>query len=106
VSDGYAVETEQLRAHAANLEELVARFDAVKNASAYIAGDAAAYGLLCGWMAAVLESRHTEQDELLAYVQENLSLAAEGLYGTADNYDAADTDAVSLINTAGGLLSW
>jgi len=106
LSEGYAVETQQLRAHAANLEALTARFDAVKNASAYIAGDAAAYGLLCGWIAAVLESRHTEQDELLDYVQENLSLAAEGLRATADNYDTVDTEAASLISTAGNRLSW
>ncbi|KUL21415.1 hypothetical protein [Actinoplanes awajinensis] len=92
MADGIAAEIEQIRAHAANIEALRGRFVAVKGASAQIAGDSAAYGLLCGWIAGILEGRHTRQDELIAFVEENLSLVAEGLHKTADNYEATESE--------------
>lgn len=91
---GYTVDTEQIRSSARTIEALRERFDAVKNASAHISQDDEAYGLLCGWISAVLEGRHTRQDELIAYVEENLSLAAEALQKTADYYDARESETV------------
>jgi hypothetical protein len=102
VSGGHAVDTEQLRAHARNVEALAARFEAVRSASAHIARDESAYGLLCGWIAGVLEGRHARQVELIAYVEENLSMVAERLRGTADRYDAVETDTGAMIRTVGG----
>ncbi|WBB65960.1 hypothetical protein [Micromonospora sp. WMMD812] len=101
MADGFAVDAEQIRAHARNIEALRARFGAVKAASAHITQDDAAYGLLCGWIAGVLEGRHTRQDELIAYVEENLSLVVKGLGTTADNYDNAEADADNTIRKAG-----
>ncbi|MET7966418.1 type VII secretion target [Micromonospora sp. NPDC005305] len=92
---GWAADPEQIRAHAAYVEGLRARFDAVRGASAHIARDDQAYGLLCGWISAILEDRHTRQDELVAYVDENLRLVADGLRRTADSYDGVDGDAAS-----------
>ncbi|MET8911546.1 type VII secretion target [Micromonospora sp. NPDC004551] len=95
---GWAADTEQIRAHAAYVEGLRSRFEAVRGASAHIARDDQAYGLLCGWISAVLEDRHTRQDELVAYVDENLRLVADGLRRTADSYDGVDGDAASSLD--------
>ncbi|MFC3503277.1 hypothetical protein ACFOOK_20180 [Micromonospora krabiensis] len=105
MSDGFAVDAEQIRAHARNIEALRSRFSAVKGASAHIVQDDAAYGQLCGWIAGILESRHARQDELVAYVEENLSLVVKGLGTTADNYDNADADADNTIRKAGNPLN-
>ncbi|MEU5940489.1 type VII secretion target [Micromonospora sp. NPDC047548] len=104
MGDGFAVDAEEIRAHARNIEVLRERFGAVKAASAHIAQNDAAYGLLCGWISGILEGRHTRQDELIAYVEENLALVAKGLRTTADNYDSADADADSTIRKAGSRL--
>lgn len=100
MGDGYTADVEQIRRHAENLESLKARFDAVKSASAAIAQDDGAYGLLCGWMSGVLAGRHARQNELIAYVEENLGLAAKSLHDTADHY--ADLDA-RVVDTMGAI---
>ncbi|GAA1344172.1 hypothetical protein J7S33_06630 [Saccharothrix algeriensis] len=101
MTSGYHVDVEQLRRHAGNIEALKARFEAVKSASAHIAQDDQAYGLLCGWISGILEARHTRQDELIAYVEENLALAAESLRATADDYRAVEDANASLVRSAG-----
>ncbi|MFR9779617.1 type VII secretion target [Micromonospora sp. MS34] len=105
MADGFAVDAEQIRAHARNVDTLRGRFDAVRTASAHIARDDSAYGLLCSWMPAILQGRHKRQDELIAYVEENLSLVVQGLRRTADNYDSADNDSDATIRKAGGGLT-
>jgi hypothetical protein len=105
MGDGFEVDAEQIRAHARNVETLSSRFDAVKAASAHIVQDDSAYGLLCSWIPAILEGRHQRQDELIAYVEENLSLVVQGLRKTADNYDSADADADATVRKAGGSLT-
>jgi hypothetical protein len=95
VGDGYDVDIEQLRTHAGNLDRLRERFAAVKDASTHIAQDDQAYGLLCGWISAILEGRHQRQDDLVAYVEENLSLVARSLRDAADVYEDMEN------NTAG-----
>ncbi|RKT74720.1 excreted virulence factor EspC (type VII ESX diderm) [Saccharothrix variisporea] len=101
MGDGYVVDLEQIRAHARNVEAIRARFDAVKTASAHIAQDDQAYGLLCGWIAAVLEGRHTRQDELIAQVEENLALVVEELGATADEYTEVEESNARSITAAG-----
>jgi hypothetical protein len=101
VTDGFSVDPAQLRRHIANLEAVRARFGAVRSASAAIAQDGSAYGLLCGWLPAVLEGRHQRQDSLIAYVEENLTLAAEALADVAGAYDDADTGAADAVGRAG-----
>ena len=93
MADSYTVDPEQLRKHAGNLETLKQRFAAVKTASAHIAQDDQAYGLLCGWISGIMEGRHTKQDELIAYVEENLSIVAQALRDSADEYTRMDTEA-------------
>lgn len=102
MDDGLAVDPEQIRVHASHVAELQARFGAVKQATAHIAQDDSAYGLLCGWIAAVLEGRHQRQDELIALVEENLSLVADELRATADDYEATDATTADQIGNAGG----
>ncbi|MGY0006890.1 type VII secretion target [Micromonospora sp. I033] len=92
---GWVADTEQIRAHAAAVDGLRAGFEAVRGASGHIARDDRAYGLLCGWISGILEDRHTRQDELVAYVDENLKLVADGLRRTADAYDGVDGEAAS-----------
>ncbi|MFI7546707.1 type VII secretion target [Actinoplanes sp. NPDC049599] len=101
MTDGFSADPAQLRRHAAHLEAVRARFGAVRSASAAIAGDGSAYGLLCGWLPAVLEGRHQRQDSLLSYVEENLTLAAEALTEVADAYDEADAGAADTVHRAG-----
>jgi len=91
MAEGFQVLTEQIRSHARNVEAVMDRFGAVKSASAHIAQNDQAYGLLCAWMPAILEGRHNRQDELFSYVEENLSLASQALVKAADSYDGADT---------------
>ncbi|HEU5128590.1 MAG TPA: type VII secretion target [Glycomyces sp.] len=90
---GYVVDPEQLRAHAGNLEAFQSRFEAIQSASSHIAQDDEAYGLLCGWISGLLEERHQRQDGLVAYVQENIGLAAESIRAAADAYEESDNDA-------------
>ncbi|WP_190818695.1 type VII secretion target [Saccharopolyspora pogona] len=101
MSDGYSVDAEQLRAHASKVSEIQARFGAVKSASSHITKDDQAYGPLCGWISGLLEERHADQDELIAYVAENLELAAAALRDTADYYESLDKDHADLIRSAG-----
>jgi hypothetical protein len=97
----YDVNTEQLRTHAGNVEAIMARFEAVKAASAHIAQDDQAYGLLCGWISGILEGRHATQDDLLTFAERNLGDVARELRESADDYDAMDNDNERRINAAG-----
>jgi hypothetical protein len=103
VTDDFTVDADQLRDHAAKIDAVQQRFAAVTAASAAISQDDAAYGLLCGWMAGILERRHVRQDELIAYVAENLRLAADALIQTAAEYERVDDTAATRIRQAGGL---
>lgn len=105
MGDGYSVDIEQLRTHAGNVDKLRERFGAVKGASAHIAQDDQAYGLLCGWISAILEGRHQKQDELIAYVEENLSLVAKSLRDSADDYEEQDATVVDTMGKIKGDLS-
>ncbi|WP_026931561.1 type VII secretion target [Glycomyces tenuis] len=90
---GYVVDPEQLRAHASNLEQFKTRFEAVQSASSHIAQDDEAYGLLCGWIAGLLEERHQRQDGLVARAESNIGLLAESIRAAADAYEESDNDA-------------
>ncbi|GAB2592612.1 hypothetical protein Aab01nite_37370 [Paractinoplanes abujensis] len=103
MSDGFSVDARQIRAHASKVESIEQRFAAVKAASSAIVADDAAYGLLCGWMAGILEARHAKQDELYAYVGENLRLASDALVRTSQDYEVADDAAADRLRKAGGL---
>lgn len=103
MTDGFQVDAQQIRDHAAKVDEVQQRFGAVKAASAAIAQDDAAYGMLCGWMSAILEGRHASQNSLYAYVEENLSLAADALLQAGRDYADVDDVAADRIRRAGGL---
>jgi hypothetical protein len=102
VADGFNVDVEQLRAHMRNVDAVHARFAAVKEASAHIAQDDQAYGLLCGWISGILEDKHAKQDEVIAYVEENLKIVSEQLGFTADFYANHDESSAGLMRNAGG----
>jgi hypothetical protein len=104
VSGGYGTDPAQLRAHAAHIEALRARFAAVKGASAHIAQDDQAYGLLCGWISGLLEGKHARHDEVLAYLEENLTLVADGLRRNAAGYEAVETDTSTSMRHLGSRL--
>ncbi|MGK5680245.1 type VII secretion target [Actinoplanes sp. URMC 104] len=103
MSDAFEVDSAQLFRHAANVRAVRDQLAAIKTASGAISQDDTAYGLLCGWMSAVLERRHGSQGELYTYVEENLQLLAEALDATGRDYDAVDSEAQSRIRAAGGL---
>jgi hypothetical protein len=103
MATGFSADPDQILTHAGRVDAVRARFAAVKAASANIAQDDAAYGLLCGWIAGILESRHTTQDQLLAYVEENLALAADALRATAQTYGYVDQNAADQVRRAGRL---
>lgn len=99
---GFNVEAEQLRSHAGSVDAIKQRFAKVKAASAHITADDQAYGALCGWISGVLEGRHTDIDDVIAYVENNLDLVAKELRASADTYAATDQDNVDRIQSAGG----
>ena len=99
---GFAVDSAQVRAHAAALDGLRDRFGAITAAGAAISQDSAAYGLLCGWMSAILEQRHRAHDELYAYLEENLQLASDSLRAAAEQYDEVDATAADRLRKAAG----
>jgi hypothetical protein len=101
MADGFHVDVGQLRTHARNIDAVKARFGAVKSASAHIAQDDQAYGLLCGWISAILEDKHGKQDKLIAYVEENLELVSAELTAAADDYANMDNAAADQIKAAG-----
>lgn len=103
MAEHFGVDPAQLRRHAANLETVRQQFAAVKGASAAINQDHAAYGLLCGWISAILEGRHRDQDHLYSYVEENLSMAADSLAAVSAAYEDSDGNAADRISRAGGL---
>jgi Excreted virulence factor EspC, type VII ESX diderm len=103
MTDGFTVDVPQIQSHAARIDAVRGRFAAVRSASAGIAQDDAAFGLLCGWMAGVLEQRHVRHEELLSYVEENLRLATDALIQTGQDYDRADDGAADRIRRAGRL---
>jgi hypothetical protein len=101
VTDELSVDAAQIRRHIAHLEAVRARFGAVRSASAAIAQDGTAYGLLCAWLPPVLQGRHQRQDGLVAYVEENLALAADALADVAAAYEDADAGAAEAVRKAG-----
>lgn len=101
---GYTAAGDQIEQHAGNIDALRERFAAVKSASAHIAQDDEAYGLLCGWISGILEDKHLRQDELIAYVEENLKLVGDSLRSAAKKYDEMENEAVSSFGQIGGEL--
>ncbi|MDP9792375.1 hypothetical protein J2S43_000887 [Catenuloplanes nepalensis] len=104
MADGWAVDADQIRDHAGAIDDLAGRIDTVQGASTHIAQDDEAYGLLCGWISAILEGRHQRQDELTGRLQSNLRKAAELLRQSADGYDTADADSAAGLKSIGSRL--
>lgn len=97
----FTVDVDELRTHAGSLDALKDRFGAVKTASTHIAQDDQAYGLLCGWISAILEGRHQKQDELVAAVEENLGLAAQEVRDSATDYEEQEATATKNMTQIG-----
>lgn len=97
------MDSAQLFRHAANVRAVRDQLTAIKDASSAISQDDSAYGVLCGWISAILERRHGSQDQLYTYVEENLQLLAEALDSTGRDYDAVDGNVQRTIRAAGGL---
>ena len=90
MSDHIEVVTDDLRAHAANIDALRERFAAVLDAIGTVSQDNEAYGIICQFLPPVLADRQAEQKELTSMAQENLELLADALRTTAEDYEAAD----------------
>jgi hypothetical protein len=101
VSGGFTADPAEICAHAAKVAAIHERFGAITAASAAITRDDTAYGLLCGWMAGILDERLTSQTSIHAYVAENLRLAEESLISTGRAYETVDTAAADRIRGAG-----
>lgn len=92
---GHAAASGQITRHADNIEAVRGRFAAVKDASASIIRDDSTYGLLCRWITENFRAKHVRQDELVAYVEENLRLIGESLC-TVAKVEAPALDPVRL----------
>jgi len=101
VADGFVVDAQQIRRHADAIAAMRARVGAVQAAGGRIAQDHCAYGLLCAWMAGVLETRRQEHNSLLSYVEENLTLASDALSRSASSYAQTDAASADRIRRAG-----
>lgn len=102
MADSVQVDPAQLHRHAATVSAVRDQLTAVQATARAMAQDEAAYGVLCGWISAILERRQAGQDHLYGYVGENLRLMAEALTTTGADYDAVDRAAQSRIRAAGG----
>ncbi|WP_181777452.1 hypothetical protein [Amycolatopsis pittospori] len=69
----------QIARHAGNIAAARLRFAAVHDASSAIAGADGAYGRLCRWVTENFQEKHTRQDELVEFVEENLRLIGDTL---------------------------
>ncbi|SDD85546.1 type VII secretion target [Glycomyces harbinensis] len=85
--------TDDLRAHAANIESVRERFAAVLSAIDSVSQDNEAYGIICQFLPPILAGRQEDQKELTTMAQENLELLAQALRATADDYESADETA-------------
>lgn len=103
MSDAFQVDSSQLFRHAANVRAVRDQLAVIKGASSAISQDDSAYGVLCGWISAILERRHSNQEQVYTYAEENLQLLADALDSTGRDYDAVDGNAQSVIRAAGGL---
>ena len=103
MSDAFQVDSSQLYRHASNVMAVRDQLTAIKDASTAISADHSAYGLLCGWISGILESRHAGQDALYVYVEENLRLMADAVTATGKDYDATDVGAQDRIRASGGV---
>ena len=103
MSDAFQVDSSQLYRHASNVMAVRDQLTAIKEASTAISADHSAYGLLCGWISGILESRHAGQDALYAYVEENLRLMADAVTAAGRDYDATDASAHDRIKASGGV---
>jgi hypothetical protein len=90
MAEHFDVVTDDLRAHAANIDAVRERFAAVLSAIESVSQDDEAYGIICQFLPPVLADRQAEQKELTSMAQENLEMLAEAVRGTADDYEAAD----------------
>jgi hypothetical protein len=89
---GWKVDPDQLRTHAVGLRELLARFDAIRTASASTGLDTEAFGQLCQFLPPILDGHRDDQDELTEDLATNLELLAAGVEACADEYEGADAD--------------
>ncbi|MFC7547506.1 type VII secretion target [Plantactinospora sp. GCM10030261] len=101
MAEAFNVDVAQVHRHAAKVLAVRDQIEAVKVASRAIAQNDAAYGLLCGWIAGILEARHQRQDALYAQVEENLSRAAEALKAAAQQFESTDDSSSVDIRQAG-----
>jgi hypothetical protein len=84
------VVTDDLVAHAANIDTLRERFNAIESAMDSVEQDNEAYGVICQFLPPILAARQADQKDLTAMAKENLELLAQALRDTADAYTAAD----------------
>jgi len=98
MSDGYAVDPENLRAHTAHINSLIERFEAVRSASAAVTQADDAFGPLCAWIAPLLEEKHGDVDELIDQGKHNLESHVTALNASADLYEDADSSVASDID--------
>ncbi|MFB9662846.1 type VII secretion target [Glycomyces mayteni] len=90
MSDRFDVVPDDLRAHAANIDAVRARFADVLSAIDTIAQDNEAYGIICQFLPPILAGRQDEQKELTSMAEENLDLLAQAVRATADDYESVD----------------
>jgi len=90
VSDRFDVVPDDLRAHAANIDAVRARFADVLSAIDTISQDNEAYGIICQFLPPILAGRQDEQKELTTMAEENLDLLAQAVRATADDYESVD----------------
>jgi len=105
MDEGFRVDVAQLHQHASNVRAVRDQLGAIKGASQAITQDHSAYGLLCGWISAILECRHRAAEELFNLVDENLRLAAEGITDNAASYEATEHAMHDLMTQLGERLS-
>ncbi|WP_045739993.1 MULTISPECIES: type VII secretion target [Actinoplanes] len=101
MADVVRVDPEQLRQHVTNLAIVRERLVAIRAATVGVGRDDGAYGTLCSWLPAVLETRLVRQEEIVGRLVRNLSLCAQSVSAAAAAYERADRDEGSDLRAAG-----
>ncbi|MFC4337061.1 WXG100 family type VII secretion target [Salininema proteolyticum] len=91
MADGIQVEPDDLRNHAARIDQLRDRFQAIKDAMNQVQQDDEAFGILCQFLPPILQWHHDDQTDLTDLAEENLDLLAQALNHVATQYEDTDT---------------
>jgi hypothetical protein len=102
MGDSFHVDTDQLRQHAAAVDDFTTRTDTAADAGRQVAGMDNAYGLLCRPIAGLLAGPQQRCADSLSKAAQALRRITDDLHASADSYHRTDGTAASNLAKIGG----